>query len=319
MRESILSRISLFAFGRGIRESRLEAAIDQLEGQLEPAKDAQALYEDDWLSFVEDNLTKAREHLDVQLNAAWMYFHAARRAAFRRLSNTELASVVECFRAEGKQKLSDWRKACFVSLVGEDEFDPDDVDAAIYARKILDEHFENEYRRMAIVRQQIRYATAALVGSLLALAALIVIAHCWGHVLGTTDLLSNTVTSSASIQINEAYELLMHFLGGQPLQAVLPLTVIFVLGSFGGALTTLLSLLRGENRSFPDELLQSEVTVARPIIGGASALIVYFTLSAGLLGMNTQSTAAVFAIAIASGFSETLATGALKRIAKSRE
>jgi hypothetical protein len=171
---------------------------------------------------------------------------------------------------EAKEKLTGWRREAVVALL-----DKGNVGAEVLQRamRIRDESSDNEFRRLALGREQI--GTAVLVLGL-ALAAFLP--------------LELVLPVGLSLKPEAAPTRIWAF--------------VFLFGVIGGCISVLQSGAAARGR-VPLLLGHTLITAARPLTGGAAALVSYALFGAGVFGgAKVDSVAAVLGIAFAAGFSE---------------
>ena len=89
---------------------------------------------------------------------------------------------------------------------------------------------------------------------------------------------------------------------------------IVLLGIMGGCFSGILSIARGTSKGrIPDQLLDSWLTLSRPIIGAVAALAISAFLISGLIQLGIYLTEyLILAISFAAGFSERLLVKAVE-------
>ena len=158
-------------------------------------------------------------------------------------------------------------------------------EGVIRSREILDEHADNVYRKLAVLRANIRRTSGILLLTLLAL--IFVVTRGWA------SLVSGGADPDANL-ILESWRLLL---------------VILVLGSLG-ALVSSATNLRDQDpiRRVPEQLVGMSLMGMRPLVGAASAAIVVIVLQTGVSDELAVTGPAIFAVALAAGFVERLVT-----------
>jgi len=93
------------------------------------------------------------------------------------------------------------------------------------------------------------------------------------------------------------------------------LVLIPLFGVLGATTSSLLSLTRGlSGTRLPDRIGSLGLTIARVTIGGASAIVIYTFLVAGLLNVVVVTPGTVFAFSFVSGFTERLLVRAVEAV-----
>jgi hypothetical protein len=80
----------------------------------------------------------------------------------------------------------------------------------------------------------------------------------------------------------------------------------FLLGSMGACVSALMSFSQPQTLRVPDRLMDFIITLVRPVIGGASALVSTFFFLSGIIHGEKFNLAFLFVVAFAFGFSERL-------------
>ena len=247
-----------------------------------------------WAGDIEQLLDKASESLKAyDTETAWRCLHAAQRVELLCLAETSpdrLRAEAERILAEGRTKLTGWRKECVVALLcdgdalkGDKALSVDEVRAAGH---ILHEHYGNMYNKIRTFMRQVGVAAAGLIALGLALVL---------------------------------YVILGPPLVGEGASAEGPHAVIRVIlfGMMGALLST---VLPGVRPKVPDQLSALLGALFRPIIGGVSALVIYVFLMSGILAFgDAMSPALVLAVAFVSGFSDRLVLRAVEAVGGSKK
>jgi hypothetical protein len=135
---------------------------------------------------------------------------------------------------------------------------------------VVQEHYNNEYRKQDIISAQVFRATVVLS---LALGAVLALA------IGGWFVFAG--------EVGDTVRLAMLF------------------GLLGGALSVAVSFLQREPGRIPKLMREDLVTLARPVIGAGTATAVYLYLLAGLLSVEgLREPWAVSGLAFLAGFSE---------------
>ncbi len=90
---------------------------------------------------------------------------------------------------------------------------------------------------------------------------------------------------------------------------------IILFGVMGGAFSAIMSLSRtSTNKRIPEQIVDSYVTLLRPALGAAGALVVYIFLATKFLNINVSSGSSILAIAFVAGFSERLVVRGVRAV-----
>jgi 8-oxo-dGTP diphosphatase len=217
------------------------------------------------------------------IDEGWQTLMAAQRLELLALDEDERATRAAALREEAKRKLTAWRRAAVLDAVPVGSAPT--PTALWFATLIRDENAQNEYRKLAVFRDQLT-TMGVLVG--LILFAIAVLAR-W-HPIPFAEY--------------EAYA------GSFAL-----LVYVLLFGMLGGAISTMIP--RGPKRPsgrIPEHLTDAAFGRLRPLIGAASALVIYIAFVADILpfALTADVGAAVLLLAFAAGFSERLVVRAIE-------
>ena len=227
-------------------------------------------------------LAKAAAAADtLDLEAGWKAVNAARRLGFNTMTDDkDRAHAAAAIRAEIESKVREgsWRaKAIQETLTCGGTAQGNVVPssrALIEAQLILDEHAANVYRRLDVF--------AVLMGWVMAAMVVVLVVLVTGIELGWFAPLEHPFDDPAST------------LG------------VIVLGALGALVSTATSTIAGEGRRLPEMVTGWVSALLRPVLGGASAVIVVLALVSGLQDTVSTQGARVWIFAVAAGFSERL-------------
>jgi ADP-ribose pyrophosphatase YjhB (NUDIX family) len=220
----------------------------------------------------------------------WRCFKAAVREAFHGLEDSALRAEAQAVLNEAfddKKRVTKWRRDGIGALLKDDKClkNPVDVEEVIAARRLLDEHFDNQYHKLSILRDRLSGLT--ITGAVTLLAWLVL-----SPALSLAPPCSSVLGSIRADWLKEAIFWLVIVLGG-------------VLGAtLSGFISTIGANLR-ESR-IPEELSTSTVTFARLCSGAVSAVAVCVFALSGILIFAKVTCELLLAIAVVSGFSEQL-------------
>jgi len=216
----------------------------------------------------EEDLAKGRR------DEAWHCFLAAQRMELSALSEEERQYRRTLLLEESAAKLEGWRRRSIQRLLREATPSATLLTAA---QRLRDEHFENEFRKMAHLWESFTAVSLVMV----CLLAMIAGFNVWQP-------------SVSPKEVSVAHLLLF--------------------GALGGAMSALRPLGTRRRQRLPEVLNLTFVNLMRPILGTAGALAVHLFVAAGgvrfLDAPLTQGHAAL-ALAFASGFSERLLLSAI--------
>ncbi len=223
--------------------------------------------------------------LSRQIDEGWRCFHAARRMSIHGLDNEDLKHLASIIRNES-DKLTSWRKKSVLELLeNKDKPKINPNNSEVYHASLLrDDHFNNQYYKMGLLRGQIK---------LLSIIMLIIIAA----IIGYLFLIPQNIKDSVLIY---------------------PGIILF--GLLGGSFSSSVFAGKSTDKSqIPEIISNNYFTLLRIAIGGASAFVVYFFLkleifSITISGIDELSHYGYFVISFIAGFSEQLVVNAVRAV-----
>jgi 8-oxo-(d)GTP phosphatase len=266
---------------------RLDAALRTYGPELTWRLEADDQASPAWSTAATALLAQARRCLRRGLiDEGWQALAAAHRLEVFALGQEERAARGAALRAEAERKLSEWRRDAVLEALGADGAPT--PGALWYATLMRDENAQNEYRKLAVLSDQLT-AMGVFVGLTL---LLIVLLASW-HPIPFDDYGSYA----------GSFELLVY---------------VILFGVLGGAVSTMIPRdARGLHRRIPERLSDAAFSRLRPLIGAASALVVYIAVVADLLpvALDADFGAAILLLAFVAGFSERLVVRAIESVA----
>ncbi|HLL02459.1 MAG TPA: hypothetical protein VK539_17890 [Myxococcaceae bacterium] len=238
-----------------------------------------AVLEVPWAKATIDLLNRAEEELAKgRRDEAWHCFMAAQRMELSALSKEERQHRRTLLLAESADKLEGWRRKSIQRLLHDET--PSAI-ALAAALRLRDEHFENEFRKMAHIWEGF-------------IAVSLVMLFLLGLIAGL-DIWQPSVPPK---EVSVAHLLLF--------------------GALGGAVSALRPIGKRKRQRLPEVLNMTFVNLMRPVLGTAGALAVHLFVAAGgvrFLEANLTQGHAALALAFASGFSERLLLSAVASFA----
>lgn len=243
-----------------------------------------------WVDYSQILLDKAQQALDDNNpDLGWQCFQAAQRMELHYLYQLEpnlgFRARAQSILNEARDKLSSWRKKTIEDLLtdGPKLKDKLDVTVVYFASQILAERHSNVYHRLKIVKRQF-----------------------W--ILAIVACLSTIVWVFLAPQLVD----------GQTNIGDLEFAVsVAMLGTTGACTSGILTLANSSIQTqIPKKLLESWVTLARPLVGAIAALTIHLFLLSGLLDFGEVKTGLILSVAFAAGFSERLLIRAVETVAK---
>lgn len=274
---------------RDLRLERLRREVSILEKQLPRRR---LLMPSDhervqWYEELEQLTRAARRAADHRSTEdGWAFLQAARQIEVLLYSPDEIESEGRVLLEEAKHKLSGWRRAGVVKLLGEGCFDAAMV---MRAMMIRDTNFANVYYRLDLERRQLRILLLTAAIALLGLAALLTNIEI--PFLGAPALLLGSVVEEG-------------FRGALVLG-------ILLCGTLGASLSAVLNVGRASSQKIPDRLSDWTMALGRVGIGAAAALVVSLFLVTGIGELKVQTVGGLLFFSIVAGASERLLKRAL--------
>lgn len=275
-----------------IDDERFASAVDRFQLQmkaLQPDHETATAFQ-----FASSFVEIAKNHWDAsQHEAAWTAYKGAERCLVELLDEDGLLLEQQQVLLESREKLSGWRKATVEQLLASSSDEPTPMNDLSrrafvrrlqFARRVLDEQTDNTYLRTHVLRGHLRRAGVVLVVVMLLMWAAIAMAQATGW---TPDRVQDPFTD--------------------PWQ----FAVLAGLGAFGAAVSGVVRFMTADTEWRIPQLKAERVLIwLRPVVGAAAALVVIGVLESGLGGLQLDAQA-VLAIAVVSGFTETLVSRAV--------
>jgi len=183
---------------------------------------------------------------------------------------------------EGNDKLRNWRKTMINELLGEEKAGKPvpkkkpGLSEVMQAQQVLSEHHANVYRRLGILNSQVSFLEVVGILSVITWV-LILIFH--PEFDGDSEAVYSPYLTISSL----------------------------LFGILGACISGILRLEKSSTtKRIPNQLASFVYTIARPLVGGVSALGVVVFILAGILDIGAQTPGLYLAAAFAAGFSERL-------------
>jgi hypothetical protein len=241
-------------------------------------------------------LDQAEREGKNDLELGWRLFKGAHRIGLYCLTQEQLQVQATAIYEEAKKKLDSWRKEAIVRILTDDcgKLKPCLKACEVFhAAYILDEYHNNEYHKLRAFKSQLKILAPVALGA----AAL------W---MGLSAFLIHAPID-APIDVLKASGDLWYFVS------------VLLFGVMGAAISGFLSLSSGPTKHrIPEQLASHLVLLARLVIGGVSALVVYVFLISGILqlGPGDLKPGLVLAASFVAGFSERLVVRAVEAVGK---
>jgi len=240
-----------------------------------------------WFAEADALLKQAEARIkERDLDGAWHSLHAAARAEIPYLEGQELWDREQMLSCEAVKITSKWRQCAIQKLVPGDQERPGEEDRALrlhHAVGVLIDYFETQYYKTGMLRDHLRNLLLISVTALVVFLALV---------------------GLAGTPINQWPEW-----DWKTLLAVLLFGVL-------GACLSATRKVSGESAAskIPELATATSVTVARTILGGIPALVIYAMLRAKLIQTANLEMPQMLVFAFAAGFSERLVLKVLESV-----
>jgi hypothetical protein len=251
------------------RDVRLRVEITQLERRLsEPGRydDPDAVRQE-----IAAMLNDAKESTDGE--EAWTLVHEACRREIARLRPIHLAARITDLACELDAKVTGWRlKAAKAHLDSKPPLEPELVSAAL---ALLHDKFDNDYRKIAMLRTRLRVLSVVLVVALVILGGVV-----W------------------RLRPDEAGDYV----------------VITSLGLVGGALSALQRITHADDGRIPQQIAGYFNLLTHPLAGAAAAVGTAVLLRVGIVKLSGDADQVVYGAAFLAGFSERWFVGLVETV-----
>lgn len=304
--ESKLKRWQVFAGSASFRRlgNTIETFEPELDAIIEEAKQKDIKLVGRWDQTSRRLLDTAkqayREH-DAELG--WRCLKAADRFSFYGMGAEELKNEARVILAEASdldKGLTTWRKKSIAELLADptgklkEPLMPRDV---VRAKRTLDEHQDNVYHKLAILKSRLR---------LLTFISLIAI----GLWLARPPLSPVVKSVAAASNVAEVVN--------DPLSTRWLWFAVILSGVLGAVFSGFSSSIATDQKKtrIPSELSTSTLTFARLSMAMVSAIVISIFLLSGILNLPRPSLELLLAVAFVSGFSDRLLLRAIDSLSK---
>lgn len=238
-----------------------------------------------------DKARKARDQGNCQV--AWRHCHQAYRFLLEEMSDEQRESRRRALRREAEEKLANWRRDAVLDIIGRD-VNSEKIKAAqlTTAQFIMDEHSSNMYFKLEAAAIGLRFVPWIMSTLTAILIALAVYFHFYPQepTLESTFILFD-------------------------LSSVL---IVVAAGAVGATLSNTLTML-GHAGRIPELLGRLRIWAVRLPLGALSAFAVVAVVQSKLLPLEGVKAPAIYAWAVAAGFSDQLLNQVMRRVEKAAE
>jgi ADP-ribose pyrophosphatase YjhB (NUDIX family) len=300
----ILKRIRNWFSGRGFslgsffpRYERLQSEIKILKKEL-PLRAEKS--DGTWPEIAERLLDMAESDMKQQnIDSAWKAVHAARRIMYNGFSEAELEAEKEVLLRES-EKLNEWRRAAIRNILARENLPLGSLPAStlIRAAELRDDHYNNNYYKNRITR-----TTFYVLLAILAIVLMFLFSFLGSN---SPDMLITLDEAAGEREV-----LLIPMLWG-----------VLLFGLLGGCISSIFHIRNSSTTTrIPEIVNNSFITITRVLVGGASAIVIFFFFESGFsdqflseINLRPDSAITYFILAFAAGFSERLLLRAISSI-----
>jgi hypothetical protein len=236
------------------------------------------------LSFFSKALTAFYQH---DFEGSWKCLSEVRRLELSMMEPNELAAERVAIEEEGRTKLNGWRSVAFKRIMKEAE-KQETLEYLDRALSLISDSQETRFYNISLMRMQANLMAFLLI------------------MLSILFLVFSSQLTGLSSQLTGLQESLPETgnLGGNHYWTILVSS--FLLGSMGACVSALMSFSKPQTLRVPDRLMDFIITLVRPVIGGASAIVSTFFFLSGIIHGEKFNLAFLLVVAFAFGFSERL-------------
>jgi ADP-ribose pyrophosphatase YjhB (NUDIX family) len=284
---------------------RLRSTIEAFEPELETAIEAAQSNPEltkctNWATRSRALVVRAKELLrEGDADAGWRVLKVADRLSFYGLDGEKLASeatLILIEAADDGKRVSTWRSKSIRALLADDDGKLNSkhhLYSVVRARRTLDEHYDNVYHKLKLLRSGLIVFSLA---SALAVAAWIIFLPFRPKVVSVTSEFPTYLIPQRWLWV------------GLILTGILGALVSGFLSSIGGDKAKL---------KIPAELSATNITLARLSLAMVAAIAISILLLSGVLKISTPSYEIMLAVSFIAGFTDRLLVKAIESVVKS--
>lgn len=238
-----------------------------------------------WAELSTQMIDCANQALELgEIEMGWRYLLQAELLSVHLVKKENLKVFAQATLDEAQDKLkSSWRLETIENLFveyGKLKDDAIDANEVYTAVKLLKEHHSNTYIKINTARFQLEIL--AIMGFIMIPLAVWILPKIGENV----DLTKGAIFYS-----------------------------VVILGAMGGVISAFFSVARVRVRGkIPDQLLNSWITISRPLVGAISALGVFLFLLSGLIQLGQITPNLILAVSFAAGFTERIIISAVEKV-----
>lgn len=291
-----------------------EQAVQQVADQLAIGKKAPEMAK------------KAEEAIGSrQIQEGWEHYYQAYLASYQLLGEKTLRARAMCI-LNSVENLDDEEKKTVQELIGQAR-EKDGTwelktnlnrEEIIAAQRTVQAHYTSAYTKLGMVLRQLAILgavalvlTGAVIFSLPHIPNANVISGNFTATNFTAANVTGTDFTAANFAATNVTVTGVTAIGNAANTSLYFLLSVAIFGALGGTFSAMLALAKGSTGDVPERLLNSWLTLAKPIVGAVAAIAVFVFLLGGIIQALNITNYLIFAFAFISGFSERIILGAI--------
>jgi hypothetical protein len=277
-----------------------------------------------------ENLTEADAALKRgQVQCAWGHYYEAELFGYHLLDEPSIRTHALSMLYDQRSSLDEDEKKTVQALLGTArpndggwELKPDlKMEEVVAARRTVQDHYNTRYTELSMILRQLQIL--GFIALLLMIALIPILVNSPATTLSVANFKADNFTASNVVTSNLTTANFtgtnINALNVQASNVITASNVYFLLaiaifGALGGTFSAMISLSNSSTGDVPERLVNSWLTIAKPIVGAIGALAIFVLLLGGIIQALSLTNYLIFAMAFASGFSERIVFGALSKI-----
>ncbi len=275
------------------------------------------------LTVIKNELVSAKNAADNwETQQGWNHYYEAELLSFYLMDKEDWKARAKLIFNGSEEALDECEKKAVRDLIGksgeggvwvvqnEDKLEKQKV---IEARRVVQTHYTDAYTKLNMSLKQLRIlAVIAIAVVSIIIFSLVIVPNTTAVVFNVSNSTTGNLTSPNTITNATGSEAINNSTIANYTFTTFFFLGVVLFGALGGTASAMITIARSSKGDVPERLLNSWLTLAKPVFGAVAALAVAVFLLAGLLqsieGILKPTAAittyAVFAISFASGFSE---------------
>jgi hypothetical protein len=277
-----------------------------------------------------ENLREADEALKKgQVQCAWGHYYEAELFGYHLLDEPSIRTHALSMLYDQRSSLDEDEKKTVQALLGTArandggwELKPDlKMEEVVAARRTVQEHYNTRYTELSMILRQLQIL--GFIALLLMIVLIPVLVNSPTTTLSLANFKADNFTASNVVTSNLTTANFtgsnINALNVQASNVISASNAYFLLaiaifGALGGTFSAMISLSNSSTGDVPERLVNSWLTIAKPIVGAIGALAIFVLLLGGIIQALSLTNYLIFAMAFASGFSERIVFGAISKI-----